>query len=305
MIRTMSRRSPRARYIRSWLPAALLIPIAGAACGGDDLEENVEAPLRQEREEVVERSAVEHALLETIRRAGEHAAAIEDSLRPVPLMRPAEESALRQYLNASHLVRARALGVRATDTDRVEDLLAEGRLIQLEDSSRHWIVREEGGSPAYVVPHTRELLHELGERFQDRLAEMGLPPYRLEVTSALRTTARQAALRQRNPNAAAGVSTHEFGTTVDIAYSAYAPPAELPADLLIDTEEWLVPYLDHIVRINLESVSARKSRELKAILGQVLRQAQSDGIVLVTLERLQPVYHVTVAEALADETGET
>jgi len=42
----------------------------------------------------------------------------------------------------------------------------------------------------------------------------------------------------------------------------------------------------------------RKSRELQKILGDVLREAQDEGIVLVTLERLQPVYHVTVAREL-------
>ena len=65
----------------------------------------------------------------------------------------------------------------------------------------------------------------LGRRFQERLAEMRLPPYRLEITSAYRTAERQARLRRSNANAAAGVSSHEFGTTVDLSYAAFAPPA--------------------------------------------------------------------------------
>ena len=245
----------------------------------------------------------EVALRETVARADALADRIEDILEPVPLMRPAEEEALRRYLAGPHLARARALGVRATDRARVDALVAEGRLIVLEDSTRHWILRRAGGRPTWVVPHTRALLVELGERFQRRLAEMGLPAYRIEVTSALRTTEGQAALRERNENAAAGTSAHEFGTTVDIPYTAFAPPAELPAELRVDGPAALRPYLDRLAALTLESVSARKSRELQKIFGDVLRQAQADGIVLVTYERFQPVFHVTVARPLADSSA--
>src|SRR5690606_692028 len=48
----------------------------------------------------------------------------------------------------------------------------------------------------------------------------------------------------------------------------------------------------------LERVAARKSRELQNVLGGVLRGLQSDGLVLVTLERQQPVYHLTIARSL-------
>jgi hypothetical protein len=124
---------------------------------------------------------------------------------------------------------------------------------------------------------------------------MGLPPFRFEVTSALRTAADQAGLRRRNVNAAAGQSAHEFGTTVDLSYAAFAPPAELPTDVVPDAPPWLTPYLDTVARLALESVGGRKSLELKAILGHVLAGLQAQGRVLVTLEELQPVYHITVA----------
>jgi hypothetical protein len=45
----------------------------------------------------------------------------------------------------------------------------------------------------------------------------------------------------------------------------------------------------------LETAAARKSRELQALLGHVLSELQRSGDVLVTLERQQPVYHITVA----------
>lgn len=242
--------------------------------------------------------AEERALRETLELAHALADSIEDLLRPVPLMRPAEEEALRRYGQSAQLARARSLGVRPSDESELEALAREGRLVALDDSSRYWILRDLRASRALVTPDTKALLERLGARFQERLADMGIPPYRLEITSALRSAADQARLRQRNVNAARGTSTHEFGTTVDVAYSAFAPPAELPADLLPGGPGWLRPYQDAIARSVLESVSARKSRELKAVLGEVLTEAQSEGLVLVTLERLQPVYHMTVGRRM-------
>ena len=258
----------------------------------------------REREAAVEAARVatvaqiERVLSETIRRADRLAGSADRILRPLPVMTPAEEEALRRFRNAAHVARARALGVRALSDEVTDSLLATGQLIQLEDSTHHWIVRR-GSSPAYVVPHMRTLLEVLGTRFQERLAEMELPPYRLEVTSALRTTARQAELRRSNANAAAGVSSHEFGTTVDLSYAAFAPPADPPGEILVGIPNEFALHVERIVDLALESVSARKSRELGAIFSQVLREAQAEGLALVIYERQQTVYHLTVARALA------
>ena len=226
---------------------------------------------------------IERVLSETIRRADRLAGSADRILRPLPVMTPAEEEALRRFRNAAHVARPRALGVRALSDEVTDSLLATGRLIQLEDSTHHWIVRR-GSSPAYVVPHMRTLLEVLGTRFQERLAEMELPPYRLEVTSALRTSARQAELRRSNANAAAGVSSHEFGTTVDLSYAAFAPPADPPGEILVGVPNEFVPHVERIVDLALESVSARKSRELGAIFSQVLLEAQAEGLALVIYE---------------------
>ena len=113
-------------------------------------------------------------------------------------------------------------------------------------------------------------------------------------TSALRTSERQARLGGRNPNAAAGVSSHEFGTTVDLSYAAFAPPAERPPEILARVPADLAPHVERIVDLALESVSGRKSRELGAIFSRVLLEAQSEGLALVIYERQQTVYHVTM-----------
>src|SRR5690606_23667144 len=100
-----------------------------------------------------------------------------------------------------------------------------GRLVRLSDTGR-WRVRDLDYSQPLVVPGVVALLDRIGERFHERLAELGAPAFRLEITSVLRTADDQAALRAVNPNAASGESAHEYGTTIDILYSAYSAPID-------------------------------------------------------------------------------
>ncbi|NIQ58304.1 MAG: hypothetical protein GWN71_34715, partial [Gammaproteobacteria bacterium] len=111
-------------------------------------------------------------------------------------------------------------------------------------------------SAPYVTPGTHALLERLGVAFQERLTAMGLPAYRLEISSVLRTAADQAALRGRNVNATAGTSAHEFGTTVDLAYAGYAAPAEMPEGLVPDVGPSLRGPLQAAARVVLERVAA-------------------------------------------------
>jgi hypothetical protein len=272
-----------------------LLVLMLSACGRAERER--EAAVEAARAATV--VEIERLLSQAIRRADRLAGSADRILGPLPVMTPTAEGALRRFQNSAHIARARALGVRVGNQAAADSLRSAELLVQLEDSTHHWIVRR-GSSPAYVVPHLRTLLEVLAVRFQERLAEMGLPPYRIEVTSALRTSERQAELRQSNANAAVGVSSHEFGTTVDLSYAAFAPPADPPAEILTNVPTELAPHLERIVDLALESVSARKSRELGAIFSQVLREAQAEGLALVLYERQQTVYHLTVARALAD-----
>jgi len=238
-------------------------------------------------------------LSEAIRISDRLAGSADRILRPLPVMTPSDEGALRRFLNDAHVASARALGVRVSTDTMMDSLVAVGRFVELEDSTSRWIVRP-GASPARVVPGVRAMLEVLGERFQARLADMGLPPFRIEVTSASRTVERQARLRQSNANAAAGVSSHEFGTTVDLSYAAFAHPADLSEEVLRGVPPEFAPHVERMADLALESVSARKSRELGAIFSRVLREAQAEGIALVIYERQQTVYHVTVGRALAE-----
>lgn len=226
---------------------------------------------------------------------------VDARLHPVPLLRPEEQSSLRSYLNEAHLGRARSLGARPAMEDDIQRLVDEGRLEALADTTPYWVVRELDFSMPYVTPDTRALLERAGERFHERLDSLGVPRYRFEVTSVLRTAEQQAALRGANANATGGASAHEFGTTVDLAYSAFAAPAEPLVVPDVQDAPWLESRLRRVADGVAELVAARRSRELQAVLGRVLREMQSEGLVYVTMERQQPVYHITVARRLADQ----
>ena len=244
------------------------------------------------------RAGVERALDGAIASIAILTDSIDRLLQPVPLLTPAQESALRSFGNAAQLGRARSLGARPADSSELQAMQSAGRLLALEDSTDLWAVRKLDHSVALVTPDAHALLTRIAQQFQQRLTDMGLPRYRVEVTSVLRTPDAQEDLRRTNPNAAAGMSTHEFGTTLDLAYSSFAAPHDL--DLAFDAAgmPWLEPRLDWFARAGLEAAAARKSRELQAILGEVLLDLQRRGDVMVTLERQQPVYHLTVARSL-------
>lgn len=268
-----------------------------AACADEPAGDTMEVTGGAGADEL--RSDVEEALDGAIARLAQLSDSINDILQPVPLLTPGQEAALRRFGNDAQLARARSLGARPADSVELAALRQAGRLVELEDSTDLWAVRELDHSAALVTPDAHALLTRIAERFQQRITEMGMPRYRLEVTSVLRTADSQSALRQTNPNAAAGTSTHEFGTTLDIAYSSFAAPRE--PQLGIDTSDapWLDARLVWFASASLEAAAARKSRELQAILGAVLLDLQQAGDVMVTLERQQPVYHITVARRLA------
>lgn len=247
------------------------------------------------RDDVVERVDQEAARI-----AGAVADSAEQALAPVPLLSAADRRALRRHLNDSHHAAARARGIAdIEDSATVSRLVAVGRLVRLQDTTAYWTVRELDHSMPFVTPDAHAMLVEIGGRFHRRLDSLGVPRYRFEVSSGLRTAALQADLRRGNPNASRGTSSHEYGTTVDIPYNAFTAPAaesmthERPA--VLDTHPDLAPRLERRVRRALEEVAHERRDELKGILGRVLVELQQEGILRGLHERAQPVYHITVA----------
>lgn len=222
-------------------------------------------------------------------------AAADSIFQPLPLLTPADEQTLRSYSNARQLASARAEGVgRGLGAERLQELERNGELIRLADGE-FWVLRDLDHSQPLVVPGVQRLLEEIGARFQKRLVDLGAPPFRMEISSGLRTAADQEALRGVNPNAALGESAHEYGTTVDVLYSAFAAPVEPIAPIAPTGVPWLDGHLREYAAVAAERVAARRAMEIKAVLGEVLMEMQREGVVMVTLERQQPVYHMTLA----------
>jgi hypothetical protein len=216
---------------------------------------------------------------------------------------------LRRHLNDEHIERARALGVASVDdTVAIHRLVDAGRLVLLPDSTRHWVVRELDQSLPYVTPDKLTALEELGDRFHARLTAAGLPPFRFEISSALRTGDLHQLLRGRNANASQKESSHEFGTTVDIAYNEFsAPTADAWASWRRAASSGSAPSVNDavddrlrarlaaIATAHLDSLGNTYSDHLKGELGAVLHVMQDEGRLWPLYERSQPVFHTTLA----------
>ncbi len=272
-------------------PVLLTLLLTAAGCQPEAMEPVPVAPVSETQTASADPERVLDANLGRLLALAD---SVEAALRPVPLLTSRQARAFDRYDNAAQLGVARRLGVgQPVDAAARERLVADGRLVPLADSE-FWTVRELDHSTPLVIPEVVALLEEIGRRFQARLAEHGLPPLRVEVTSVLRTADDQARLRRTNPNATRGTSTHQFGTTVDVAYSSFRAPAAPVLDLDTAGAPGLEPALRRIEALAVETGAARMSRELQAELAVVLRELQSEDRVMVTMEVRQPVFHMTV-----------
>jgi len=222
---------------------------------------------------------------------------IEAAVQRLPGLIGSIRQDMRRHLNATHVEAARRNGIGPVrDSAHQAALVRRGALVQLPDSTRWWVLRELDQSLPFVTPGTKAALEEVGRRFHARLDEHGLPPFRLDITSVLRTSQQQSALRRRNPNASATTSSHEFGTTLDIAYLSFAAPHSIDhGSLALEPDVQISRPLRAELISALDSLGTRYAPHLEGELGAVLQQLQRDGMVLILRERSQPVYHITVA----------
>jgi hypothetical protein len=220
-------------------------------------------------------------------------AEVETSLQRLPGLIGSIQVDMRRHLNSAHVAAAQRKGVGPVrDSAHVEALVRAGRLVQLPDSTTWWVTRELDYSLPYVTPGTRAALEEVGRRFHSRLEARGLPPIRFDITSVLRTGELQERLRRSNRNASRTTSSHEFGTTVDIAYTRFLAPAEVPLPH---------PALDRTqVAEALDSLATQYANHVEGELGAVLQELLREGTLLPLRERGQAVFHITVARALTD-----
>lgn len=278
----------RAIWGRSGAGLLLAAGIAGSCGRAEDSSLTRTEPARSERAAPAAPVAAAAAgdLAEQRARIAARVDSVDRALRKVRGLTREERAALRQDVNATQLAVAQSGGVRASGEAEIARLRRSGRLVELEDTTSYWVLRDLTYSVPFSTPSARGMLLEASRRFQARMGELGLPRFRLTVTSVLRTDESQADLRQGNPNAAAGVSTHEYGTTMDISHIRFAPPAAEPG---------LPPELAQLQDSLMGDVAKRHASALQGELGRVLGEMRKEGKVKVMMERQQPVYHTTVA----------
>ena len=201
---------------------------------------------------------------------------------------------LRADANATQIERAHQMGL--SQPFSVEQEVARRRLIELPDSTEYWVLHNLKFSEPYVTPSTQFMLLEIAQRFQRSLDSLGVPRFRLVITSALRTPDTQAALRRVNRNASRVESAHEFGTTVDVAYRRFAAPFDATS-VQADTINTMIDSV-------LVKTAFNRGTELQAVLGRVIASMRSEGKLMVMMEKQQPVYHMTVARPLVSPGGQ-
>lgn len=226
---------------------------------------------------------------ETTARIDAQAAASEAALRRVPLLTPGETALLRRSLNDRHVALAESLGL--------SDSLGRAAVVRVDTLQSVRALDGEHSDPL-LTPAGAQALAIIADSLGAAARRAFVPPVRPIATSLLRTAETQAALRRVNGNAAAGTSSHEFGTTFDLTYrrfEAVPPPV---------TVSGRVPGLFRgAVRASAEKQAAAAAARLAsdyparydALLGRALITLEDAGAIVALRERRQPVYHVTAA----------
>lgn len=171
-------------------------------------------------------------------------------------------------LNDTHLESARAIGIKPIDNrERAEMMTSSLELVATCDLYR---LDSLTHSIPYLIPKAHTLLETLARGFQDSLSSKGLNPYKMTVTSVLRTNEDIKRLRRGNVNATQQ-SAHRFGTTFDVSYKRFEqipdpegrPMQEVGADTL------------------------------KMVLAECLRDLKQAGSCYVKYELKQGCFHIT------------
>ncbi len=129
-------------------------------------------------------------------------------------------------INSEQLAHAQTNGLKSIIKDKeqyesqIDSLVEEGILVRIKPN-KYYNIRRLTHSYPYLTPEARDLLNLIGKRFQANLQAEGLPKYKFQISSLLRTIEFQRQLTHQNVNATYGLSAHYYGTTFDIAYDKY------------------------------------------------------------------------------------
>ena len=176
-------------------------------------------------------------------------------------------------LNPLHLETAQAVGVKPIN-GREEAESMKKSLVEIS-SNRLYRIDSLTHSIPFLTKGGDRLLTMIGQNFRDSLSAKGLNPYRIIVTSVMRTESDVLKLRKSGNINASDNSSHCYGTTFDIAYYRY---------------DKVLPEGRKAKRMTYQDVSPDT---LKLVLGAVLRDLKKEGKCYVKHERKQPCFHVT------------
>lgn len=165
-------------------------------------------------------------------------------------------------LNAVHLEAARS--INSTIFADEEEADSHRNMTKIKENDYYSVDKLTHSLP-YLTKEAADLLETIGENFQDSLESKSATPYRIIVTSVLRTEKSVKSLRKRNSNSSLN-SAHLYGTTFDVAYTRF--------DQLEEGEE-IQPQL------------------LKSVLAEVLRDLRKDKRCYVKYEVKQGCFHIT------------
>jgi uncharacterized protein YcbK (DUF882 family) len=174
-------------------------------------------------------------------------------------------------INDTQLAVAQSVGIRPIENREEAEKMTDR--LELIESNEDFDLDSLTHSIPYLVPEAYRLLHNIGASFNDSLAAKGLNPYKIIVTSVLRTSDDVKRLRQRNGNATKN-SCHFYGTTFDISWKRFN---------------------------QVEDEDGRPMQEvgadtLKMVLSEVLRDAKANGLCLVKHELKQGCFHITATK---------
>jgi hypothetical protein len=280
-----------------------VLALAALACGptpdADPADVPTAEPAREETRGATATASAERALRETIDRSTAAAAAVEDALRPVPLLRPAEEARTpdppKRGPRGPRPCTGRAAGRRGGDPRPG----GRGRLIELDPSNEYWIVREQaqrGLSSPLTSRRCWSASPSGSRRDWPRRTSRPTAWRSRRCCGRPRTRPRCDAQPQRRGGRQLPRVRDHPRHRVRILRAA-APDPRRPGRRGVRRDGGRA---GAVAAMALE-VGARKSREMQAFLGHVLIELQAAGDVLVILERLQPVYHITVGRRLAGD----
>lgn len=195
-------------------------------------------------------------------------AAVETPQKPHRVQGLWDYNATFPDMNDVQLATAERLGVRSC-ADRDEAQRRKDRYVYIGNNGLYRVRRLQHSVP-YLTPRAERLLGYVARTFFDSLRCKGLPAYKIEVSSVLRTEHDVERLRRINPNAHR-LSCHRYGTTFDVCYNSFYRVTD-PASG--DTQQvWGGP--------------------LKEILAEVLRDARAQGLCYVRYERTTSCFHIT------------